>query len=159
RLCGDMRRDRVDLLGASPAAGRARRALCGHDGARALQRRALRARARWRTFFLREPARKPWRASPLGLAPLSMLSSQNRRVIASLGQYVYSTAPDEAAVHLYIEGNACMSIGGVNVSVQQKTQYPWDGEIEIRLEPEQPLEFAARLRIPGWCRSARLQIN
>jgi DUF1680 family protein len=81
------------------------------------------------------------------------------RLIASLGQYVYSTAHDEAAVHLYIEGKARMSIGGVGVSVQQKTQYPWDGGIEIRVEPDQPLEFAVRLRIPGWCRSARLQIN
>jgi DUF1680 family protein len=80
-------------------------------------------------------------------------------LIASLGQYVYSTAHDEVAVHLYIEGNARISIGGVRVSVQQKTQYPWDGAIEIRVEPEQPLEFALRLRIPGWRRSARLQIN
>ena len=62
-------------------------------------------------------------------------------------------------MHLYIEGNARMPIGGVSVSVQQKTQYPWDGEVEIRVEPDQPLEFAVRLRIPGWCRSARLQIN
>lgn len=62
-------------------------------------------------------------------------------------------------MHLYIEGNARMSIGGVRVFVRQKTQYPWDGAIEIRVEPDQPLEFALRLRIPGWCRSARLQIN
>ena len=81
------------------------------------------------------------------------------RLVASLGQYVYSTAEDEAAVHLYIEGSARMSIGHVGVSVQQKTQYPWDGAIEIRVEPDQPLDFALRLRIPGWCRSARLQIN
>jgi len=80
-------------------------------------------------------------------------------LIASLGQYVYSTAQDEAAVHLYIESTARMSIGGVRVCVQQKTQYPWDGAIAIRVEPDQPLEFALRLRIPGWCRSARLQIS
>jgi DUF1680 family protein len=71
------------------------------------------------------------------------------RLIASLGQYVYSTAHDEAAVHLYIEGNARMSIGGVGVSVQQKTQYPWDGGIEIRVEPDQPLNSRCACVFPA----------
>ena len=81
------------------------------------------------------------------------------RLVASLGQYVYSTGPHEAAVHLYIAGRGRMSVGGVGVVLHQKTAYPWHGTIELRVEPEQPVEFALRLRIPGWCRSARLAIN
>ena len=81
------------------------------------------------------------------------------RLIASLGQYVYSTGPGEVAVHLYIESHARIPVSGVRVSLHQKTQYPWDGAIQVRVEPEQTVEFALRLRIPGWCRSARLQIN
>jgi DUF1680 family protein len=81
------------------------------------------------------------------------------RLIASLGQYVYSTGADEAAVHLYIAGHARLSVGGVNVSLLQNTQYPWRGAIELRVEPEQATEFALRLRVPGWCRSARLTVN
>jgi len=81
------------------------------------------------------------------------------RLIASLGQYVYSTGPDEAAVHLFIAGQARISVSGVSVLLHQKTQYPWDGAIQVRIEPEQSVEFALRLRIPGWCRSARVEIN
>ncbi len=81
------------------------------------------------------------------------------RLIASLGQYVYSTGPDEAAVHLYIAGRARLTIGGVNVVLTQATQYPWDGAITLQVGPEKPAEFALRLRVPGWCRSARLQVN
>lgn len=81
------------------------------------------------------------------------------RLIASLGQYVYSTGPGEAAVHLYIAGRARLSLGGVNVVLTQATQYPWDGAIALQVEPERPAEFALRLRVPGWCRSARLQVN
>ena len=81
------------------------------------------------------------------------------RLVASLGQYVYSTGPDEAAVHLYIAGHARLSVGGTNVSLVQKTQYPWHGAIELGVEPEQAVEFALRLRVPAWCRSARLEIN
>jgi uncharacterized protein len=81
------------------------------------------------------------------------------RLIASLGQYIYSTGTDEIAVHLYIAGRARLPVGGVNVELTQETQYPWDGAITLAVEPEQPVEFALRLRVPGWCRSARLSVN
>ena len=81
------------------------------------------------------------------------------RLVASLGQYVYSTAPGEAAVHLYIAGHARLVVDGLGVSLQQRTRYPWDGAVQLRVRAEQPVEFALRLRIPGWCRSARLAIN
>ncbi len=50
------------------------------------------------------------------------------RLVASLGQYVYSTGPDEAAVHLYIAGRVRLSVAGVNVALRQETQYPWEGD-------------------------------
>ena len=81
------------------------------------------------------------------------------RLIASLGQYVYSVGPNEAAVHLYIAGRGRLSVAGVNVSLNQQTQYPWEGAIRIGVDPERPAEFALRLRIPGWCTFARLQVN
>ncbi len=81
------------------------------------------------------------------------------RLIASLGQYVYSTGRGEAAVHLYVASRARMQVDDVGVDVRQATAYPWDGVIELRIEPEQPADFALRLRIPAWCRSAALEIN
>jgi DUF1680 family protein len=81
------------------------------------------------------------------------------RLVASLGQYVYSSAGDEAAVHLYIAGRARLSVGGTEVGLRQETRYPWDGAIALVVEPERPVEFALRLRVPAWCRSARLAIN
>src|SRR4051812_23758824 len=52
-----------------------------------------------------------------------------------------------------------MPLAGGNVSLTQNTQYPWDGEVRIGVEPERPVEFTLRLRVPGWCRFARLQVN
>ena len=37
----------------------------------------------------------------------------------------------------------------------QTTNYPWDGRIKIKIEPERPFFFTLHLRIPGWCRSVR----
>lgn len=35
----------------------------------------------------------------------------------------------------------------------QKTDYPWDGNVKITIEPEKETEFAVFIRIPGWARN------
>jgi DUF1680 family protein len=81
------------------------------------------------------------------------------RLIASLGSYVYSTAPGELAVHLYAESNARLDVDGVAVKLWQTTNYPWEGTVELAVDPAMPVEFTLRLRLPGWCRSATLAVN
>jgi DUF1680 family protein len=81
------------------------------------------------------------------------------RLVASLGGYLYSTAPGELAVHLYAQSTACLKVDGIDVGVAQTTHYPWDGAIALALDPETPTEFTLFLRVPGWCRSAKLSLN
>jgi DUF1680 family protein len=81
------------------------------------------------------------------------------RLIASLGGYVYSTAPGEAAVHLYAAGRGRFEIDGAPVTITQTTDYPWDGAIALAVDPEKPARFTLALRLPGWCRDARLAVN
>jgi DUF1680 family protein len=81
------------------------------------------------------------------------------RLIASLGSYVYSVAPGEAAVHLYMQGQGRMEVDGTSLTLTQTTRYPWSGAIAISVEPKDPADFTLRLRIPGWCRSPELTVN
>lgn len=81
------------------------------------------------------------------------------RLLASLGQYIYSTGAGEVAVHLYAQGQAQMEVAGQPLTLKQVTRYPWDGQIEITLEPKVPVTFALKLRLPAWCREARLTVN
>ena len=81
------------------------------------------------------------------------------RLLASLGQYVYSAGADDVAVHLYVQGQARLEVAGTSLTLRQTTRYPWDGQIEIALEPQAPVEFTLKLRLPGWCREARLSVN
>ena len=81
------------------------------------------------------------------------------RLIASLGSYVYSTAPGELTAHLYVQSDAHLQVDGVKVTVRQTSNYPWEGDISFAIEPESAPEFTLRLRIPGWCRSAELAVN
>ena len=81
------------------------------------------------------------------------------RLLASLGQFVYSQAEGTAYIHLYVGGQGEINIGGQSVVLTQETRYPWDGEITVTVHPEGETRFALALRIPGWCRRATLTID
>jgi hypothetical protein len=81
------------------------------------------------------------------------------RLLASLGQYIYAQGSDEAVVHLYVPGSGRLAVAGQTVVLRQETRYPWEGAVAISLEVERPATFGLRLRIPGWCRAARVAVN
>jgi DUF1680 family protein len=81
------------------------------------------------------------------------------RLVASLGQYVCSVGRGEVAVHLYIAGQTRLAVDGVGIALHQITRYPWGGDVQLRIECDRPIEFALRLRVPGWCKRAELSIN
>ena len=72
------------------------------------------------------------------------------RLLASLAGYFYSSSEGALWIHLYAEGVATVELdGNRTVRLRQRTSYPWDGRVEIRVEDEG--EFALMLRIPAWC--------
>ena len=89
------------------------------------------------------------------------------RLLASLGSYVYSAAPDGLYVHLYVAGSATASLpqvpkpagGSPLITLTQETRYPWGGDVKITVGVEGPAKFDLMLRIPGWCRKHSLRVN
>lgn len=81
------------------------------------------------------------------------------RVLAQMPGYVYSVSGDGVWVHLYAQNEARLSLAnGQVVGLKQRTNYPWDGRIELTVEDAG--EFSLFLRIPGWCETgAALAIN
>lgn len=81
------------------------------------------------------------------------------RLLSSLEKYALSIGDAEVAVHLYMNSQANVTIAGQNIQLAQETDYPWDGKVAISISTETPVEFALKLRIPGWCREATLKVN
>ncbi len=81
------------------------------------------------------------------------------RMIAGVGQYVYSESDSEAWVHLYVQGSGNLRVGGREVRLEQKTRYPWDGAVDLTVQVDRPHRFTLALRIPGWCARAGLKVN
>jgi DUF1680 family protein len=81
------------------------------------------------------------------------------RTVASIGSYMYGVSSDELAVHLYGESVARLTVGPNTVTVAQRTNYPWDGQIALDMALETPATFKLSLRVPSWCRGASLTID
>lgn len=81
------------------------------------------------------------------------------RLYASLGGYVYSTAPGALYVHLYAAGEGVVEVDGQRLRVVQEGMYPWDGRMRIGVYPTSEMRFALCLRMPGWCEDARVRVQ
>jgi uncharacterized protein len=72
------------------------------------------------------------------------------RFMPSLAGMIYATKDDTCFVNLYVNGSADVEVGGQTVSLTQTTEYPWNGEIAVEVNPRHEAEFEMRFRIPGW---------
>jgi DUF1680 family protein len=82
------------------------------------------------------------------------------RTFASLPGYFYSTSNDGIYLHLYDNSELNWHLeNGVGLKVVQKTNYPWEGMMEVTVTPAQPSNFTFYLRIPGWADRAQVAVN
>lgn len=81
------------------------------------------------------------------------------RLVASVGGYFYGVSGDGIAVHLYGGARVTLPAGGAQVTLEETSDYPWDGRIRIAVTPDRPARFALRLRVPGWARGARIAVG
>jgi DUF1680 family protein len=76
------------------------------------------------------------------------------RFVPSIPGYIYAQRADTLFVNLYIGGTATLSLGPTRVSIRQSGEYPWEGNIHLRLDPFAPATFTMALRLPGWSQGA-----
>jgi DUF1680 family protein len=82
------------------------------------------------------------------------------RTLASLPGYFYSTAEDGLYVHLYDNNEMNWHLhSGTPITIQQQTDYPWEGDVRIHVKPATAETFTLYVRIPGWSRSSKVLLN
>lgn len=81
------------------------------------------------------------------------------RLLASLGEYMYTIQGDTIYQHLYIGGEADLVVNEKQVKLSLTSNYPWDGNITLDVQVDNPLTFTLALRIPGWCKQAVVAVN
>lgn len=81
------------------------------------------------------------------------------RVIASLGQYIYTVRGKTVYANLYIGSEAKLEVDGNQVVIRQQSRYPWDGNITFTIQSQEATAMTIALRIPGWCHQATVLVN
>lgn len=72
------------------------------------------------------------------------------RFMASLPGYVYTTGGNSIMVNLFIGSTARIPVKHDTVSLTQKTDYPWNGNVTIGINNDVKSVVDLMVRIPGW---------
>ncbi|MNZ82716.1 Non-reducing end beta-L-arabinofuranosidase [compost metagenome] len=72
------------------------------------------------------------------------------RLLASLGEYVYTVKDNTVYTQLYIGGELHLELNGKSIQLQQESTYVTDGKVSFRIQTDEPVSFTLALRMPDW---------
>jgi len=75
------------------------------------------------------------------------------RFVPAIPGYVYAVTDNELYINLFISNDANIILGKRKVHISQKANFPWDGKVEIIVNPETNSKFILKIRIPGWAQN------
>jgi DUF1680 family protein len=75
-----------------------------------------------------------------------------QRAQRGAGASAGASSSPEVFVNLFVGSDATMTVGARTVRIAQNTDYPWQGDVTIHVDPDQPVDFALSVRVPGWTR-------
>ncbi len=98
--------------------------------------------------------------------PLASLSNRQRsawfscaccppnlaRTLPLVPGYTYATGNKGIYINLFIQDSAEINYEGKHVQIIQTTNYPWEGNVNLEINPESPSDFNVLLRIPSWAK-------
>ena len=85
-------------------------------------------------------------------------SSNAARFIPSLPQYIYAVKDNSLYINLFNSNTVNVQVGKKKVTLQQETNYPWDGDITLKIAGGAG-KYALNIRIPGWVKGEVVPSN
>jgi DUF1680 family protein len=91
-----------------------------------------------------EPARRsPWFG-------INCCPSNVARFLPSLPGYIYALRNNELFINLFADSQTEVTMSETPVTIQQQSNYPWDGAIRMTVSPKKAVAFPIMIRVPGW---------
>ena len=75
------------------------------------------------------------------------------RFLPSMPGYIYAHNANDLYINLFVSNNATINLKSTAVKLVQQTAYPWQGKVEVVVEPAKTSDFIMHIRIPGWARN------
>lgn len=103
------------------------------------------------SFFYQNPLQSNKGSSRSSWIGLACCPTNLTRIIPQVGGFAYATGKQKVYVNLYAAGTASIKTDdGKMVKLAQKTDYPWNGQVQLSVSPDRSFKFTLCLRIPGW---------
>lgn len=99
-------------------------------------------------FYYQNPltsygGRYPWHVCPCCIGNIP-------RVLLMLPTWTYVKDKNDLYVNMFLGSEITVSdVAGMDVEMIQETEYPWDGEVAITVNPEKTKPFGIRIRVPN----------
>jgi len=90
-----------------------------------------------------EPGRSGW--FECSCCPTNM-----SRFLPSLPGYIYAQFKDQVYVNLFVASSTDLKVNNQSVKITQQNNYPWDGNLNFNVDPQEASNFSLKLRLPGW---------
>ena len=91
--------------------------------------------------------------------PTSCCYWSGPRGIARLPEWVYALDDGSLLVNLYESSTANFHMDGQAITVEQSSSYPDSGHVMLQVQPEAPVSFPLRLRIPNHSQEIHITLN
>lgn len=72
------------------------------------------------------------------------------RFIPAVPGYVYSQTDKAIYVNLFVDNTAQIDLKGNTIEIIQETNFPWEGQVDIIVNPKKAMTFSLKIRQPGW---------
>ena len=66
---------------------------------------------------------------------------------------MYAVNNRDVYVNLFMSNTSQLTVGGKAITLEQTTEYPWNGDIAIKVAANKAGQFAMKIRVPGWVRN------
>lgn len=87
-------------------------------------------------------------------------SGSGHRLFSMLPQFIYATGRQAVYVNQFVSSSATLQLEQAGkVQLTQVTGYPQTEQVVIDVKPARTAQFTLYVRIPGWCKNARLAVN
>jgi DUF1680 family protein len=101
-------------------------------------------------FFYQNPLASNGKVERSAYFEVACCPANLARTLASLPGLLYAASDSTIYLNLFASSEARTNLGGTPVTLTQRTNFPWDGDIELRVEPEKSTSFTVAIRMPGW---------
>mgnify|MGYP000877960165 CR=1 FL=1 len=118
----------------------------GLDGKTFFYPNPLESNAKYAFNYGNKLSREPW--FDCSCCPTNLC-----RFMASVPGYIYAQNQEDIYVNLFIGSKTTFKLQKTSVVLSQQSNYPWEGNVSIQVNPTKKTDFSLCLRIPGWARN------